>query len=193
MTVTGPAGVSLLWLPLGAGGHLVRLNGRAFEAADAVLHRRPRSDLYHSALEVRLGDDRFVIEQGPVWNNPVAERGVVCEGAVGARWLGRSRLFRYEVRCWRDGIIPDASEAVASPLLLSQDRARASRLLAVVPDAPRATWGRDELGTGEMWNSNSLISWLLARSGHDTAAVELPPHGRAAGWDAGVVVAARHR
>ncbi len=185
------ASVHLYWLPLGAGGHCVRLNGRVFEAVGAVLHRRRRCDLYHSALEVRLGDDRFVIEQGPLWNNKVTERGVVCEGPVGSRWLARSRLFRYEVRCWRGGVIPDAAEAVASPCLLSCEPVRARRLLELVSDVPQATWGRDELETGEMWNSNSLISWLLARSGHDTQAVALPPGGRAPGWDAGLVVAAR--
>ena len=26
-------------------------------------------------------------------------------------------------------------------------------------------WGRDEFKVGEMWNSNSVISWLLERSG----------------------------
>jgi hypothetical protein len=30
-------GVDLYWLPLGAGGHSVRLNGRIFEAATALL------------------------------------------------------------------------------------------------------------------------------------------------------------
>ncbi len=124
-----PASVTLYWLPLGAGGHFVRLNGRIFEAVGAVAHRRRRCDLYHSALEVRLGDDRYVIEQGPVWNNTVTERGVVCEGPVGSRWLARSRLFRYEVRRWGDGVIPDAAEAVASPRLLSE-RPRARPPLA---------------------------------------------------------------
>jgi hypothetical protein len=42
-----------------------------------------------------------------------------------------------------------------------------------------------------MWNSNSLISWLLARSGHDTDTVGPPLHGRAPGWSAGLVAAAR--
>jgi hypothetical protein len=184
--------VNLYWLPLGAGGRFVRLNGRVFETLDAALHRRRRCDLYHSALEVRLGDDRFVVEQGPVWNNnSVPERGVVCEGPVGSRWLGRSRLFRYEVRRWRGGVISDLSEAVASPCLLSSDPVRARCLLELVPEVPRATWGRDELQAGEMWNSNSLVSWLLARTGLDIGAVALPTRGRAPGWDAGLVVAAR--
>ncbi len=183
--------VDLYWLPLGAGGYFVRLNGRAFEAVDAAAHRRRRCDLYHSALEVGLGADRYVIEQGPVWNTTDPGRGVVCEGPVGSAWLGRSRLFRYEVRRWRGGVIPDASEAVASPRRLSRDAARAGRLLDLVPEVPQATWGRDEQRAGEMWNSNSLVSWLLARSGHDTVAIDPPPRGRAPGWHAGLIVAAR--
>jgi hypothetical protein len=40
-----------------------------------------------------------------------------------------------------------------------------------------------------MWNSNSLISWLIARSGLDVEAVHPPAGGRAPGWDAGLVMA----
>jgi hypothetical protein len=42
-----------------------------------------------------------------------------------------------------------------------------------------------------MWNSNSLISWLLVSSGHDISMIHFPVSGRAPGWDAGVVVARR--
>jgi hypothetical protein len=35
------AAVDLYWLPLGAGGHFVRLNGRVFECVSARLQRRP--------------------------------------------------------------------------------------------------------------------------------------------------------
>ncbi len=185
------ASVDLYWLPLGAGGRFVRRNGRIFEAIDARVHRRARCDLYHSALEVRLGDDRYVIEQAPVWNNSAPERGVVCEGPVGTRWLGRSRLFRYEVRCWRDGVIPDVAEAVASPQRLSQDAAPARRILDLVGQVPPATWGRDELRAGEMWNSNSLVSWLLVSSGHDLTDLVWPAQSRAPGWSAGLVLAQR--
>jgi hypothetical protein len=62
------ASIELFWLPLGAGGWFVRLNGRIYEALHALLERR-------------------------------------------ACW----RVFRYEVRRWRDGVIADADEAVASP------------------------------------------------------------------------------
>ena len=83
------AGVDLYWLPLGAGGHFVRLNGRVYEALTARLQRRPSRDLYHSALQVELPEGTFVIEQAPVHDWSGQERGVVAEGAVGARWAGR--------------------------------------------------------------------------------------------------------
>jgi hypothetical protein len=185
--------VDLYWLPLGAGGHSVRWNGRVFEAVTARVQRRRRLDLYHAALEVHLGDERYVIEQAPAWDTPAADRGVVIEGPVGVRFLGRSRLFRYEVRRWRDGVIPDLAEAVASPQHLSDDDERARRLLDLVAALPRVTWGRDELRAGEMWNSNSVVAWLLASSGHDTDSITPPSGGRAPGWSAGLVVATRGR
>jgi hypothetical protein len=61
--------VDLYWLPLGAGdaSYCVRWNGRVFEAIAARHERREARDLYHSALEVHLGADRFVIEMAPEW------------------------------------------------------------------------------------------------------------------------------
>ena len=110
MTSRRVTGVDLYWLPLGAGGHSVRLNGKVVEAVAAWLGRRDRCDLYHSALEVHVPERRFVIEQAPAWGDG-SERGVVAEGSVGARAARAFRLFRYEIRRWRDGIIPDVEEA----------------------------------------------------------------------------------
>ena len=187
------ASVDLYWLPLGTGDTTgcVRWNGRAFEALVARYEHREPCDLYHSALEVHLGADRFVIEMTPAWGNGKTDRGVVAGGPVGHRWLGRSRAFRYEVRRWRNGRIPDVAEAVASPQRMSTDGVHARRLLDLVTDFPTLTWGRDELHTGDMWNSNSLISWLLATSGHQLDLVEMPFHGRAPGWAAGLALAGR--
>jgi hypothetical protein len=42
-----------------------------------------------------------------------------------------------------------------------------------------------------VWNSNSVISWLLARSGLDVDRIEPPTGGRAPGWRAGIEVARR--
>jgi hypothetical protein len=187
----GSVAIDLYWLPLGAGGHSVRWNGRIFEWVVARIERRDRCDLYHSALEVRAPEGRFVIEQAPAWRDS-SERGVVAEGAVGSRAAGRLRLFRYEIRRWRDGTIPDAAEAVESPLRLTDDPAIARHLLELVPQVPTAVWARDELNAGEMWNSNSVVSWLIARSGLDVDAVRLPSGGRAPGWHAGIIVARRH-
>jgi hypothetical protein len=186
-----PAGIDLYWLPLGAGGHSVRLNGRVFEAVAATLGRRPRCDLYHSALEVRVADGRYTIESAPVPDGHGERRGVVAGGAVGSRWAGRFRLFRYEVRCWRDGVVPDLDEAVESPRRLTPDPAVAQRLLDLAPQVPAPVWGRDELGAGEMWNSNSVISWLISRSGVSTGSIAPPAGGRAPGWRAGLEVAGR--
>jgi hypothetical protein len=184
--------VDLYWLPLGAGGHFVRLNGRLYEAVVASLARRPRFDLYHSALEVRLPDaSRYVIESAPIRESDGPARGIVGEGPVGTRQAGRFRLFRYELRVWRGGHIPDIGEAVESPRRLSTSASDARRLLSLAPLVPTPTWGRDELGAGEMWNSNSFISWLITATGLDVDAVQPPRGGRAPGWDAGVVIARR--
>jgi hypothetical protein len=191
MTAESEPGVDLYWLPLGAGGHSVRLNGLVFEAVVAHLERRTACDLYHSALVVRAPSGRFVIEQAPVRDNDGAERGVVAEGAVGSRLTGRFRIFRYEVRRWRDGVIPDIGEAVESPQQVTGDPLLAQRVLDLVPAVPRLVWGRDESQTGEMWNSNSLTSWLIARSGLHVEALHPPAGGRAPGWQAGLVVARR--
>jgi hypothetical protein len=185
------AAVDLYWLPLGAGGHSVRLNGKVFEAVVALLERRRPLDLYHSALVVQVPEGRYTIESGPVPDDNGQRRGVVGVGPVGSRWAGGFRLFRYEIRCWRDGVIPDIGEAVESPQRLSADEDAARRLLELAPHVPTPVWGRNELRAGDMWNSNSIISWLLVKSGLDERSVSLPRGGRAPGWDAGVVVARR--
>jgi hypothetical protein len=185
------AAVDLYWIPLGAGGHVVRWNGKVYEAVTSFLEHRPRLALYHTALEVLVPDARFVIESAPIQRRLARDRGVVAEGPVGTRWAGRFTVFRYEIRRWRGGRIPDASEAVAGPIRVANDLARAQRVLELVPSVPTPVWGRDELGTGEMWNSNSLISWLLAKAGVDTDGLHPPAGGRAPGWDAGLIVARR--
>lgn len=63
---TSPNAIDLYWIPLGAGARFVRFNGKTFEAMTALVERRRRCDLYHSALQVTTPDSRFVIEQTPV-------------------------------------------------------------------------------------------------------------------------------
>lgn len=184
------ATVELFWIPLGAGQHVVRVSGGVFEALSSRVQRRPPCDLYHSALAVTVPEGRFTIEMTPIPGPHGAERGVVAEGPVGTKWARRLRLFRYEIRRWQGGVIPDASEAV-SIVTMNVDLACARRILELVPSVPTPVWGRDELHAGEMWNSNSVTSWLLSRGGIDLAQTALPRGGRAPGWDAGRVIAAR--
>jgi len=191
-SVAAPApGIDLFWLPLGAGGRFVQLNGRIYEAVASRLDGRPPCDLYHSALVVRLPRAGYVIESAPIKSSDGPDRGVIGEGPVGARWAGRLSLFRYELRVWPGGHIPDIGEAVDSPRRLSSSSTDGQRLLELTPLVPRPTWGRDELGTGEMWNSNSFIAWLVTATGLDSDAIHPPAGGRAPGWNAGVVAARR--
>ncbi|HYI46465.1 MAG TPA: hypothetical protein VE174_13490 [Actinomycetota bacterium] len=182
--------VDLYWLPLGAGGHFVRFNGRVYEAIDARLEHREAGDLYHSALVITVPEGRFVIEDAwPIPDGEGASRGVVVEGPVGSSRFGRIRAFRYEVRCWRDGVISDVAYAVASPQRISDQEIPSRHILRLVASVPPLTWGRRPAGTSEMWNSNSVISWLLARSGIDVQAIHPPTGGRAPGWATGIRLA----
>jgi len=185
--------IDLHWIPLGAGGTgFVRFNGRVYEAIKARMERRRPLDLYHTALEVRVTGDRFIVENSwPSLDADIASRGVVVEGPVFSRRLARFRPFRYEVRCWRDGHIADIGAAVASPYVVSSDPRRALRLLDLVASVPTQIWGRDELRSGEMWNSNSVISWLLASCELPVHELRPPAGGRAPGWEAGIAAARR--
>jgi hypothetical protein len=44
-----------------------------------------------------------------------------------------------------------------------------------------------------MWNSNSVIAWLLDRSGLPTDTIHPPAGGRAPGWEAGLITARRQQ
>lgn len=78
-----------------------------------------------------------------------------------------------------------------SPRRLADDEDRARRVLESIAQVPTPVWGRDELATGEMWNSNSVIAWVIACSGIETDSIQPPPGGRAPGWRAGLEVARR--
>ena len=191
-TIPTSPGVDLYWIPLGAGAHVVRISGRTYEAIAARLHRRAPCDLYHSALIVTTTDGSFVIEMTPITDGRGRQdRGVVAEGPVGTKWAGRLRVFRYEIHRWRDGAIPDLAQAVDSPVRVTSDPTMAQQVLDLVPSVPTPTWGRDELRAGDMWNSNSVVAWVLASSGLDAVAGHPPSGGRAPGWDAGIVTAQR--
>lgn len=192
MERTSSASIDLYWIPLGAGGHFVRLNGKIYEWITALLEGRPPADLYHSALIVNNQRGKTVIENAwPIPDHHPETRGVVVEGPVFARPFGHWRVLRYEVRCWPDGEILDAKHAVESTVRIHVDEATTEQLVRLVRETPRHTWGRDEIHAGEMWNSNSVISWILTRAGIDTARLRPPGSGRAPGWRAGIWAARR--
>jgi hypothetical protein len=191
MSSTQSAAVTLYWIPLGSGGHVVRWNGKLYEAIRARIEHRSPLALYHSALSLVLGERSYAIEVTPIPDEFGVRRGVVGTGPVGSRWLGRLRIFRYEVRCWSEGEIPDSADPETQIVTVSDDSDVAQRVLESLPDVPTPVWGRDELSTGDMWNSNSVVSWALAVAGVDVEKLQLPAGGRAPGWDAGVEVAHR--
>jgi hypothetical protein len=180
--------VDLYWIPLGAGDHVVLWVGSCTRRS-----RPRRAPTALRPLPFRPGGGR---PRRPIRDRIRADPGRAGTSAASSSRSGRDemggrfRLFRYEIRRWREGSIPDANYAVSSPIRVASDLARAQRVLDLVPSVPIPVWGRDELRTGEMWNSNSVVSWLLARAGVDRTA-QPPPGGRAPGWDAGLTVATR--
>jgi hypothetical protein len=98
------------------------------------------------------------------------------------------RVFAYSDTKSADGGTgsPDVLEAVASPQRLSDNLHCARHLLDLVGSVRALVWGRDELGMGDMWNSNSVVSWLLARSGLPMERIRPPLGGRAPGWHMGI-------
>lgn len=187
-----PAWIDLYWIPLGIrGSGLVRTVGKTYETVIARREGRSPLALYHTALRVRTAVGIFAVEMVlPSRGGDSASRGVVFDGPVANPRLAGMRIFRYEFRRWRDGILFDSEPTVVGPQRLSDDAGRAEHLLECTGSVPRLVWGRDQLGTGEMWNSNSVISWLLVKTGLGDG-VDAPPGGRAPGWDAGIVVAQR--
>lgn len=187
----GRRAIDLYWIPLGAGAPAVRAGGKVYELGSALVQRRPRGELYHSALVVLVPEGRYVIELAPVPGPHGERRGVVAEGPVGAAWAGRLRHLRYEVRRWHLGELPDAAFAVDSPATVSDDPGHARYLLELVPLVPTHTYGSHGYIADDMWNSNSVTAWLLARSGVTTAGIVPPRGGRAPGWNAGLAAAGR--
>ncbi|MEZ0447514.1 hypothetical protein [Cellulomonas sp. ICMP 17802] len=177
--------VSVVWALVGEGGHVVRRTSHWWEVAVAARQHRPPRALYHAALELVVDDEVVVLEMTPRWGRAAAgAREVVATGPVGARWLGRSRLFRYEVRFTRPGTPADPGATV-----VGRGPEAVAAVLAAAPGVPRLTWGRQVRSARDMWTSNSVVSWVLADVGL-LGDLGPPGSGLAPGWDAGVAVRA---
>lgn len=190
------ARLDLYWIPLGAGdgigARVVRTSGAIYERLVSLIHRRSPRCLFHAALVAETATGTCVVEMTPVPpHGDAAARGVVGGGPVGSRLLGRARIFRYEIRRWPGGVIPDIGYAIDSPVVLSTDAGEVDCVLDLLPYVPSNVWGRDEARVGEMWNSNSVVSWTLENAGLAVRAGRPPRAGRAPGWNAGIAVARR--
>jgi hypothetical protein len=184
--------VDLYWIPLGAGQPSVRFNGFVYERVVSLIQYRTPRAIYHSALCLTLPEARYMVEMTPEHRNP-EDRGVVARGAVGSRLVRGIRLFRYEIRRWPEGVVPDLAFAVDSPVRVTDDPARTRRVFDALAFVPTPVWGRDELDLGEMWTCNSVIAWALAQGGADTDSLHWPPNSCAPGWDAGLRLAQQNR
>jgi hypothetical protein len=186
------ASVELYWLPLGAGGWFVRLNGRIYEAIHAFLERRRPLDLYHSALQVRLPEGRFVIENS--WPVPDAEPAARGGGRPRPRWEPPAgALARVPLRgpslagrhhCGRRG----GGGKSAAP----------ERRPTGGASPPRPRWRAAQPGVGPRRARNGrdveleLGYFMAARPrGLPTDTICPPAGGRAPGWAAGLVTALR--
>ena len=184
------APVELYWMPVGAGtSRFQQASLRLWEAFEAARARRPRANLYHSALKLRTDGKTRTLELMPAFVRVPAPP--LRTGPVGLGVAGRTRLFRYQLVGLEADSLPDEEWATDSPQVLSKDEAMARRILQLASQTPAHTWGRRVRGTSEMWTSDSVVSWLLIRSGVDIAAIRIPGGGRAPGWIAGIELAAR--
>ena len=162
------------------------LNGKAYEALSAAFERRRLTSTMPD-FEVRLGDGSFVIEVAPSPDaacRPGRRRRRPCWQPL--RRCPTALPLRGPLLVGRSD--PDVDEAVASPCACLMIQRPLIACSSSYPPSRHSVWGRDELQTGDMWNSNSVISWLIARA-HLLVDVALPPHGRAPGWAAGIRVA----
>ena len=191
MAPPNAAAADLYWIPLGAGGHSVRFNGRVFEAVAAARQHRPRCDLYHAALVVdsaaiatrSSSRRRRTPTRRAGASSPPAPSGAATSaaGACSATRCAAGAADRSRTSARRSAARPGHRPIRRSPGGCS---------ISSRP-SPTPVWGRDELHAGEMWNSNSVIAWLLATAGLPAERLHPPARGRAPGWDAGLVVAHR--
>lgn len=175
--------VRVRWAAVGAGGHVARRTSAWWERVDAAREGRAPQRLVHAVLEVEVDGAVRSVDMAPTWGRSAGTRHVVLTGPVGSRLLGWCPLFRYELR------VVDATAPPAHVLHESDVIRLPPDVLDGLADVPALTWGRDEAGAGEMWTSNSVVSWLLER--HGVTSVEPPAGHRAPGWDAGRRVARR--
>ena len=139
--------IDLHWIPLGAGGHSVRFNGIVYESLAASIQRRPRYNIYHSALELTLPDGVYTVEMTPVPNSRGWERGLIAEGPLGSS--GRDDFGSSVTRSAGGRTVSSQTWAMPCHRHCISPTARVvERAFGLLPAVPALTWGRDESRRG---------------------------------------------
>lgn len=180
-----PCYVRLYWVPVGG----TSITDVLDFIANRLIDNPDGKTIYHSALEIQFPEGgecrRFVIELTESEDDP-AEKARVGE-TVEHNIFGP---FNYTIRLFRNGEVEDQVNAQA-PITLSNDCRIASNIAALVAaeEVPDLDYG-EKIGTRsgatDRWTSNSVISWLLQRTGLNPGGIFPPDGGIAPGWDAGL-------
>lgn len=187
-------GLELFWLPLGAGGHSVRVNGKVYEALLARAQRRASRDLYHAALVAELPDGHPLSRSGPSGTGSPAP-------PIAARWCrARSACVR-----WAVAVVPLRGAALAGrshpgPRVRRGRPASSHRRRGRRTTCPRR---RDRRAGADLGPRRARArgdvelqlrhTWVLVRAGLDPSEVQPPSSGRAPGFDAGLAAARREQ
>ncbi len=130
-------------------------------------------------------DPRGATTRGPVPFPSAATTGVAVAAEPTAPVGAREPISTAEAES------ATATATATDDGVTEHDAARrcARAVLDAAGHVPLLVWGRRAPGGSEMWNSSSVVAWLLARAGVDALAVRPPPGGRAPGWHASLVAA----
>ena len=183
-TAVTAAAVELYWIPLGAGGHCVRFNGRIFEALDAA--RRAPSALRPLPRGARRPARRPALHDRARRRRRTPTRRAAASSAPAPSAAATSAgcaCFATRFAAGEADRSPTWTTRSAGRCRLTTDPGVARRLLDLVAAVPRPVWGRDELDAGEMWNSNSVIAWLVATAGLPADELEPAAAGQGAGLE----------
>lgn len=182
----------------GCGGRVVVAPGRcrwacrpAHEPVVGAARRVPRSQGTSTALPCRAGS---VHRRASIHHRDGPSMGRVEGG--GPRGCGdRSRRAAsprpVELVSLRSAALARRNPprpGVGGPAIVADDDGTAQSVLRHAHEVPALTWGRQVPPTRDMWNSNSLVSWLLRVSGVPIADLSPPSGGRAPGWGAGLAL-----
>ena len=183
--------VKLYWVPVGGTSVTDLLDF----IANLLIDNPGGKTIYHSALRVQF-------EEGGECKQYVIELTETAESPPERRRVGETvehnifGPFDYTIRLFRNGQIEDEAHAT-QPIELTTDCGIASNIAKLVEaeDVPDLGYG-DKVGTRsgatDRWTSNSVVSWLLQRTGLNPGGIFPPSGGIAPGWDAGSTYAWEH-